>query len=217
MGLVDRLTTIAVTATLTSAVWIVAGGNWIEQAREASVGQAGAVVGGASAGSEAGAVAAPARGVAGGQGGAQAGGPLLLPVDGVASAQLIDTFNQTRDGGERVHDAIDIMAPRGTGVRSAAPGTVERLFLSEAGGNTVYVRSADKRRIFYYAHLDQYAPGLVEGQTLAKGQRLGTVGSTGNADPAAPHLHFAILQSQPQAEWWEPTTAINPYPLLGGR
>jgi murein DD-endopeptidase MepM/ murein hydrolase activator NlpD len=109
------------------------------------------------------------------------------------------------------------MAPAGTPVVAADAGTVEKLFLSEAGGNTIYVRSTDRRTIHYYAHLQAYAAGLAEGQPVRRGQRLGTVGSTGNADPAAPHLHFAILRIAPEAHWWEPTTAIDPFPLLRAR
>ena len=106
------------------------------------------------------------------------------------------------------------MAAAGTPVVAAAPGTVERLFQSDAGGNTIYVRSQDRQTIHYYAHLQDYAPGLREGQSVQRGQRLGSVGSSGNADPAAPHLHFAIMRTTPDAEWWEPATAVNPYPLL---
>ena len=109
------------------------------------------------------------------------------------------------------------MGPEGTGVIAAAPGTIERLFLSDAGGKTIYVRSNDRRTIFYYAHLEDYAEGLREGQKVARGQRLGTVGFTGNASPDAPHLHFAIMRTTPDADWWEPATAINPYPLLARR
>ena len=142
---------------------------------------------------------------------------LIIPVAGVRTAQLADTFTQAREGGLRVHDAIDIMAPRGTPVVAAAPGRIEKLFVSKAGGNTIYQRSPEGELIFYYAHLDSYAPGLAEGQPVRAGQRIGTVGSTGNADPAGPHLHFAVLRTRPTAKWHEPATPLNPYPLLGGR
>ena len=141
---------------------------------------------------------------------------LVMPVAGVKPTELVDTFTQARSGG-RAHDAIDIMAQRGTPVIAAAPGTVEKLFNSRLGGNTVYLRSPGRRLIYYYAHLDAYAPALAEGQVLRTGAALGTVGSTGNADPAAPHLHFAILQTEPAAKWYEPAIAVNPYPLLTGR
>lgn len=148
---------------------------------------------------------------------AAAHGGYRIPVAGVRPEQLTDTFTAARGGGSRVHDAIDIMAPRGTPVIAAASGTLEKLFTSKPGGLTIYVRSPDRRTITYYAHLDSYAPGLREGMAVRAGQQLGTVGSTGNADPAAPHLHFAIMQTTPDANWWDPATAINPYPLLTRR
>lgn len=142
-------------------------------------------------------------------------GALVIPVAGVKASQLVDTFDDVRSAG-RVHDAIDIMAPRGTPVIAAAPGRVEKLFQSKAGGITAYLRSSDGRTIYYYAHLDQYAPGLREGASLAAGAPIGTVGFTGNASPTAPHLHFAVMQTTPDAKWYQPATAINPYPLLVG-
>ncbi len=142
---------------------------------------------------------------------------LIIPVRGVRPGQLTDTFTQAREGGLRVHDAIDIMVPRGTLVLAAAPGIVEKLFTSKAGGLTLYQRSLDRRTTYYYAHLDSYAPGLRQDQPVRTGQVIGAVGSTGNANPFAPHLHFAVLQTRPEAKWYEPTVAINPYPLLTGR
>ena len=132
-----------------------------------------------------------------------------------APTQLSDTFTQSRGGG-RPHDAIDIMAPAGTPVVAAAEGTVEKMFFSHGGGGiTAYVRSPDRQWIYYYAHLQDYAPGLREGQRLARGDPIGTVGSTGNANPAGPHLHFAIHRMGPDERWWQ-GSAINPYPLLAG-
>lgn len=143
-------------------------------------------------------------------------GELLIPVAGVRAAQLVDTFAQSRGRG-RPHDAIDIMAPRGTAVIAAADGTVEKLFFSRGGGGiTAYVRSADRRWIHYYAHLDGYAPGLAEGRHLRRGDPIGQVGSTGNASPTAPHLHFAVHIMGPAEGWWQ-GRPVNPYPLLAGR
>ena len=140
--------------------------------------------------------------------------PLVIPVQGVKAGQLVDTFTQAREGGLRVHDAIDIMAPRGTPVLAAAAGTLEKLHTSAAGGLTIYLRCEDRRFIHYYAHLDQYAPGLAEGQRVAQGQLIGAVGSTGNADPNGPHLHFAVQLTSAEAKWYQPSLALNPYPLL---
>lgn len=141
----------------------------------------------------------------------------MIPVSGVRAADLMNTFDQARAGGVRRHDAIDIMAPTGTPVVAAADGRIEKLFLSREGGNTVYQRSRDGHTIYYYAHLAAYAPGLAEGQQIARGAPIGQVGFSGNADPAGPHLHFAVLQTSPQARWHDAARAVNPYPLLGGR
>lgn len=142
---------------------------------------------------------------------------LAIPVAGVKPDQLVDTYTQARAGGARSHDAIDIMAATGTPVVAAAPGTVEKLFYSQGGGGiTAYVRSDDGRWTYYYAHLNAYAPGLREGQRIERGAPVGTVGTTGNANPAGPHLHFAINRMNPGEKWWQ-GTAINPYPLLAGK
>lgn len=142
---------------------------------------------------------------------------LAIPVAGLNAKDLIDTYAQARSGGARLHDAIDIMAPHGTPVIAAAPGTVEKMFISKGGGGiTVYVRSDDKKWIYYYAHLQDYAPGLTEGQKVSRGDQLGRVGSTGNANPDGPHLHFAVHKMSPKDDWHggEP---VNPYPLLARR
>jgi murein DD-endopeptidase MepM/ murein hydrolase activator NlpD len=141
---------------------------------------------------------------------------LAIPVAGIKPEALADTYTQSRSGG-RVHNAIDIMAPHGTPVVAAAEGRVEKLFFSQGGGGiTAYVRSPDRKWIYYYAHLDAYAPGLKEGQAVRRGDPIGTVGSTGNANPAGPHLHFAV-HSMAEGEDWHEGSAINPYPLLVGR
>ena len=142
---------------------------------------------------------------------------LAVPVEGKNLRDLVDTYTQSRGGGARVHNAIDIMADRGTPVVAAAPGTVEKLYFSQGGGGiSAYVRSEDGQWIYYYAHLDAYAPGLAEGQKVARGQAIGTVGFSGNANPAGPHLHFAINRMQPGEKWYN-GSPINPYPLLAGK
>lgn len=140
--------------------------------------------------------------------------PLLVPVSGVAPADLTDTFTQARASGARQHDAIDIPAAQGTPVLAAAAGKVEKLFVSQDGGNTIYVRSPDRRRIYYYAHLQGYAPGLREGAAVRRGQALGSVGHTGNASEEAPHLHFAVWDADPVLDWYQHGRPVNPYPLL---
>jgi murein DD-endopeptidase MepM/ murein hydrolase activator NlpD len=139
---------------------------------------------------------------------------LAMPLPGLAAAQLRDTFNESR-GGERAHEALDIMAPAGTPVLAVADGHVEKLFTSVRGGLTIYQFDPSNRYAYYYAHLQRYAPGLAQGQALKQGQVIGYVGSTGNADPGAPHLHFAVFELGPERQWWK-GTPLNPYPLLGG-
>lgn len=199
---------VAVTAVITSLAWIAGLGVWLAQA------DGPAPVGASRFASLPLAPLAPATATRLPITVAPSG--LVIPVAGIAPGQLVDTFSQARANGARVHDAIDIPAPRGTPVVAAAAGRVDRLFLSRDGGQTVYVRSPDGRLLYYYAHLDTYAPTLAEGQALSPGTPLGTVGTTGNADPATPHLHFAIWQVDPAAPWHAPGAAINPYPSLVG-
>ncbi|PPT39686.1 M23 family metallopeptidase [Xanthomonas arboricola] len=145
---------------------------------------------------------------------ASSGSGLLIPVQGIGSGQLQDTFTDARSEG-RVHDAIDILAPTGTPVIAVADGTVEKLFNSERGGLTVYQFDPNGTYCYYYAHLERYADGLAEKQSIKRGQVIGYVGSTGNADPAAPHLHFEIHRLGPEKQWWK-GEVLNPYPVLHG-
>ena len=136
---------------------------------------------------------------------------LLIPVDGVKAAQLQDTYTQSRSNG-RLHEAIDIMAPAGTPVRAVENGRIVKLFNSAAGGITVYQFDPASQYGYYYAHLQGYAEGLQEGQEVRRGDVIGYVGSTGNADAAAPHLHFAAFKLGPERNWWR-GAYLNPYRL----
>jgi murein DD-endopeptidase MepM/ murein hydrolase activator NlpD len=136
---------------------------------------------------------------------------LLVPVQGADVSKIIDTFDQGRDG--RKHEAVDIMAPRGTPVLATAEGQIAKLFYSRRGGITIYQFDPSQTWCYYYAHLDRYAEGLGESMTVTKGQVIGYVGSTGDAAPEAPHLHFEISKLGPEKQWWK-GTAINPYPIL---
>jgi len=141
---------------------------------------------------------------------------LAIPVVGVKPTDLVDTFDDARASGRR-HDAIDIMAVEGTPVIAAADGTIEKLFFSNGGGGiTVYERSPDQKWMYYYAHLQRYAPGLAEGQQVKRGQVIAFVDHTGDASASGPHLHFAINQMGAGQRWWQ-GTPINPYPLLAGK
>ena len=143
---------------------------------------------------------------------AEVPGRLLVPVQGVRPEQLVDTYSAARSEGRR-HDAIDIPAKRGTPVLAAAPGVVLKLFQSVRGGTALYELAPDRRTIYYYAHLDRYAPGLAEGRALRQGDPIGYVGNTGNAGAGNYHLHFEISTTSDSRRWWAGTPR-NPYPLL---
>ena len=136
---------------------------------------------------------------------------LDIPVEGIEDKALYDSFSDAR--GSRKHEAIDIMAPRGTPVLAAEDGFVKKLFNSKAGGLSIYQFDPSETYCYYYAHLDSYADTLKEGTPVKKGDVIGYVGSTGNASKDAPHLHFAIFQLTSEKQWWK-GEPINPYPIL---
>ena len=138
---------------------------------------------------------------------------LDLPLDGVSRDELRDTFDDRRAAGLRRHEALDIMAPKGTPVRAVEDARVAKLFESVAGGLTIYLEDPSEMFTYYYAHLDRYAPGLKEGQQVRRGELIGFVGSTGNASEDAPHLHFAVFQMGPERRWWQ-GEPINPFSVL---
>ncbi|MET3496292.1 M23 family metallopeptidase [Variovorax boronicumulans] len=149
---------------------------------------------------------------------APAGGTALLaaraiamPIAGVQGSVLQDTFTDRRTGGS--HEALDIPAPRGTPVRAVDDGKLVKLFTSVPGGLTVYQFDPAGRLAYYYAHLDRYADNIREGMALRRGDVIGYVGTTGNAPPNVPHLHFAVFLLDADKRWWK-GTAINPYPAL---
>jgi murein DD-endopeptidase MepM/ murein hydrolase activator NlpD len=133
---------------------------------------------------------------------------LRVPIDGVDVAAMKGGFTEKRSG--HVHEAVDILAPRNTPVHAVQDGTVAKLFVSKAGGNTIYQFDPGGRFCYYYAHLQRYAEGLREGDAIRQGQVIGYVGTTGNAPPGTPHLHFAVFELGPERQWWR-GTAIDPY------
>jgi peptidoglycan LD-endopeptidase LytH len=136
---------------------------------------------------------------------------LLIPVEGVDPSRVRDSYTAARGG--RTHDAVDILAPRGTPVIAADAGTIFRLRQNEAGGITIYQLDPEERFVYYYAHLDRYEKGLVEGMSIKQGDVLGFVGTTGNAPKDTPHLHFQVMLYRGRGQYWggEP---INPHPYL---
>jgi murein DD-endopeptidase MepM/ murein hydrolase activator NlpD len=139
---------------------------------------------------------------------------LIIPVKGVDPSRIRDSYTAGRGGG-RTHDAVDIMAPRGTPVIAADAGTIFRLRQNAAGGITIYQLDPDERFIYYYAHLDGYEDGLAEGMKIRQGDVLGFVGTTGNAPDNIPHLHFQVMLYRGGGQYWG-GDPINPHPFLKG-
>jgi murein DD-endopeptidase MepM/ murein hydrolase activator NlpD len=137
---------------------------------------------------------------------------LQLPVDGVKVDSFKGSFTEKR-GGTRAHEAADMLAPRDTPIHAVEDGKIVKLFLSKAGGITIYQFDPSEHYCYYYAHLERYADGLKEGQIVKKGDVIGYVGTTGNAPPGTPHLHFAIFQLGADHKWWQ-GTPIDPYPIF---
>lgn len=156
-------------------------------------------------------VTAPPRQAAAGSSAA-----LAMPIAGYPATALHRDWGDPREGGKRKHQGIDLMAPSGAPVVAALPGTIEKLFYSERGGHTLYIRSLDRRWSLYYAHLKGYAPGLAEGQRVARGQVVGYVGDTGNAGAGNTHLHFAVSWMRAGDRWYQ-GEPVDPYPLLAGK
>ena len=137
---------------------------------------------------------------------------LTLPVQGIKREQLQDTFNDMR-GSSRRHEALDVLAPRNTPILAVEDGTIAKLFVSDAGGLTIYQFDPSSSYAYYYAHLERYADGLKEGVPIKRGQVIGYVGTTGNAPRDTPHLHFAIFKLGEDKKWWQ-GTPIDPYSVL---
>ncbi len=138
------------------------------------------------------------------------GRSLIIPVAGVETRELVDTYGAPRSEG-RAHQGIDIMAPLGTAVLAASDGRIARFQDSELGGVGIYQFDASRRTVFYYAHLNARAAGLREGQRVRQGEIIGYVGMSGNAP--VPHLHFEIQRVSQTRRWWT-ARAIDPYPHL---
>ncbi|MBA2707538.1 MAG: peptidoglycan DD-metalloendopeptidase family protein [Gemmatimonadaceae bacterium] len=137
---------------------------------------------------------------------------LMVPVDGLSPSDLRDSFDQSRSGG-RTHRAIDILAPRGTPIVAAISGHVLRLRQNAAGGITVYLIDDSRRYVYYYAHLDHYADAITEGLAVRQGFVIGYVGTSGNAPPDTPHLHFQAMRiANGQRDWWNGTPVdVRPF------
>jgi len=199
-GRAMRDSRLALLVLLASALLVVSCSTWVER-------------GVAPSGEEAVSVPLPAAPLPSPSAPPAAAGGLRMPVAGARVEAVRDTFGDAR--GKRLHHAADIMAPRGTPVVAVTAGRVAKVYSHPLGGLSVYQYDAEQRHAYYYAHLDSFAPGLEAGTMLAAGDSIGRVGTTGNATPGSPHLHFAIYRLGPEKQWWR-GTPIDPFPLLHG-
>jgi murein DD-endopeptidase MepM/ murein hydrolase activator NlpD len=136
-------------------------------------------------------------------------GHLRVPIDGIDVESFKGGFDERR-GGDRPHEAVDMLAPRNTPVHAVENGTIAKLFNSKAGGLTIYQFDPGGRLCYYYAHLERYADGLHDGEAVSQGEVIGFVGTSGNAPPNTPHLHFAVFELNGDRKWWQ-GRAIDPY------
>ena len=139
---------------------------------------------------------------------------LRVPIDGVEIESFKGGFAERR--GSRPHEAVDILSPRNTPILAVDNGTIAKLFDSKAGGHTIYQFDATGHIAYYYAHLEKYAEGLHDGQVVKQGDVLGYVGTSGNAPPNTPHLHFGVFELDDSGRWWK-GKALDPYQVFKNR
>lgn len=135
------------------------------------------------------------------------GRQLMVPVDGIARRSLHSDYSAKR--GDGIHGALDILAPRSTAVLAADDCIIGRLSSGPVGGIIIYASDPTLQFVYYYAHLEGYRRGLGVGDRVAKGSVIGYVGTTGNAPPDTPHLHFQVMKRSAGPVWWT-GPAINP-------
>ncbi|MBW3649844.1 MAG: M23 family metallopeptidase [Actinobacteria bacterium] len=117
----------------------------------------------------------------------------------------------------RLHMGTDLFAEHGTPLRSPTEGVV-RLSNGGLGGLSTYVVQPDGT-YFYMAHLAGWPPGLRDGQSVAVGDIVGYVGTSGNATGGSPHLHFEVhpaVKVVTVGKGKRQTTKIVPAPVRPG-
>ncbi len=115
---------------------------------------------------------------------------LDFPVSGKTSSAILSVFGVPRDAGRRVHNGVDIFARRYTPVLAPSDAEVRRVGKNDLGGNVIWLYDSKRAISLYFAHLQ--TQDVVPSTRVKAGQRIGTMGNTGNARTTPPHLHFGI-------------------------
>ncbi len=142
--------------------------------------------------------------------------PITFPV--IGSASYSNDFNAPRSGGP--HHAIDIIANKGQKIVAAADGTISYVAYPQPSWGYMITINGTDGYTYNYLHLNNDTPGtdngkggginayasdMVRGNPVKKGQHIGYVGDSGNAEETVSHLHFEIYKGN---------TAVNPYDSL---
>lgn len=136
---------------------------------------------------------------------------LELPIKNFDLSKIKGSFYETHAG--VMHGAADMLAPRNTPVHAVEDGKIAKLFNSKRGGLTIYQADPSGRYVYYYAHLERYADRLHDGDHVKQGQVIGYVGTSGNAPPDTPHLHFSVGLGDALKKWWV-TSSVDPYEIF---
>ncbi len=144
---------------------------------------------------------------------------MVIPVEGAnAISYHAKSFWYSPWGKSGVHKGVDIFAKRGVPVLSSTDGIVLWTGELNMGGNVVLVLGS-KWRVHYYAHLNSIDEKMFS--FVKSGERIGTVGDTGNAKGKPPHLHYSIVTLFPyfwradnSQQGWKKIFYLNPVSYL---
>ncbi|MEJ7582984.1 MAG: peptidoglycan DD-metalloendopeptidase family protein [Acidimicrobiales bacterium] len=144
---------------------------------------------------------------------------IVFPVEG--SVRWSDTYGACRDGCSRRHEGQDLLGRKLQRLVAAVDGTVV-VVRHGRDGNSLYLRSSADGWYYAYLHINNdapgtddgrnayghaFAPGIVEGVRVRRGQHLAYMGDSGNAEDTPAHCHFEIRKPAPSV--WD-AQAVNP-------
>lgn len=134
-------------------------------------------------------------------------GDFMWPASGRRSSEYGYRIHPVT-GGRKLHSGIDIANGVGTPIYAAASGTVIRANYSSSYGNVVYISHNINGQVYTTVYAHQTSLFVRSGQSVSKGQQIGTMGSTGRSTGS--HLHFEIHKGA----WNGSASAVNPRSYL---